>query len=47
MQHCEMLPVNTLTGSQAAIVRGLYGYDTEEFWWEQPHAIIYRGAAQD
>ena len=38
-----MLPVNTLTGSQAAIVRGLYGYDTEEIWWEQPHAIIYRG----
>ena len=38
-----MLPVNTVTGSQAAIVRGLYGYDTEGIWWEQPHAIIYRG----
>ena len=35
-----MLP--SLTGSQPAIVRGLYGYDTEEIWWEQPHAITYR-----
>src|SRR6476660_3570306 len=38
-----MLPVSSLTGSQAAIVRGLYGYDTEGIWWQQPHAIIFRG----
>jgi predicted ATPase/class 3 adenylate cyclase len=35
-----MLP--TLTGSGPAIVRGLYGYETEEIWWEQPHALTYR-----
>src|SRR6476661_8676383 len=38
-----MLPVNTMPGSQAAIVRGLYGYDTEGIWWEQTHAIVFRG----
>ena len=32
-----------LTGLQPALIRGLYGYDTEEIWSEQPHAIIYRG----
>ena len=32
----------TLDG-QSALIRGLYGYDTEQIWWEQPHAIIYRG----
>jgi hypothetical protein len=37
-----MLPVSMSTGPQPAIVRGLYGYDTEGFWWEQPHAITYR-----
>ena len=34
---------SSLTGLQPAIVRGLYGYDTEGFWCEQPHAIIFRG----
>jgi len=38
-----MIPVGTLTGSQTSIVRGLYGYDTEGLWWEQPEAIVYRG----
>ena len=32
-----------LTGLQPALIRGLYGYATEEIWSEQPHAIIYRG----
>src|SRR6476646_6129110 len=38
-----MLPVGTLTGPRPTVIRGLYGYDTEGIWWEQPHAIIFRG----
>ena len=32
-----------LTGLQPALIRGLYGYDAEGIWWEQPHAFIYHG----
>ena len=38
-----MLPVGTLGGLQPALIRGLYGYDAEQIWLEQPHAILYRG----
>jgi hypothetical protein len=37
-----MLPVSAVGGFQSALIRGLHGYDTEQIWWEQPHAIIYR-----
>ena len=37
-----MLPAGTLGGLQRTVIRGLYGYDAEKIWWEQPHAILYR-----
>ena len=35
--------VRELINSRPAVIRGLYGYDTEKIWSEQPHAVIYRG----
>ena len=28
--------VRELMAFQPALIRGLYGYDTEQIWWEQP-----------
>ena len=41
-----MLPAGTLGVLQPGLIRGLYGYDTEKIWWEQPHAILYQRSAQ-
>ena len=38
-----MLPGNTAANGQPTTFRGLYGYDSEGVWWEQPHFVIYRG----
>jgi hypothetical protein len=38
-----MLPSNAPANDQPTTFRGLYGYDSEGIWWEQPHSVIYRG----
>ena len=35
-----MLPGNTAADGQPTTFRGLYGYDSEGVWWEQPHFVI-------
>ena len=38
-----MLPAGALNKPQPTFVRGLYGYDIDQVFCEQSHALIYRG----
>jgi serine/threonine protein kinase len=38
-----MLPARPLSGLQPGFVRGLYGYDIDQIFCEQHHALIYHG----
>jgi hypothetical protein len=41
--EATMLPARPLSGLQRGFVRGLYGYDIDQIFCEQHHALIYHG----